>query len=129
MALLHVDIVTPEKIVFSGSASEVRVPGALGEFGVLPDHAAFLSLLRPGPAVIVTPEGNKRFVIGRGFAEAGGERVVVLTEHCEIAGTVDHATAQKQLEEAERQLVLTAAGSEERLQAEQAADMARGRLA
>ena len=36
MSGLHVDIVTPEKIVFSGSADEIRVPGVNGEFGVLP---------------------------------------------------------------------------------------------
>lgn len=127
MSGLHVDIVTPEKIVFSGSADEIRVPGVNGEFGVLPDHALFLSLLRGGILTLTGPQ-SKRFVIGRGFAEAGPDRVVVLTDSCEAAEGVDKAAAAKLLADTDRVLADSAADSDERLVAERDAELARARL-
>lgn len=129
MAELTVDIVTPEKLVYSGPASEIRVPGWHGEFGVLPGHTAFLSLLRGGVTVVQTPGGAKRFITGRGFAEAGTERVVVLTDRCESGDGIDKAEAQRAMAEAVRVIGDTAAGSEERLRAEQELELARARMA
>jgi F-type H+-transporting ATPase subunit epsilon len=128
MSDLVVDVVTPERVVFSGPAHEARVPGVAGEFGVLPGHANFLSLLRAGVATLVTPDGTKRFVIGRGFAEAGPERLVILTDLYDSGEGIDRAKAQKELDEAQLAMAATAADSEERLQAEQAAELARARL-
>ena len=48
MADLQVDIVTPQKLIYSGSASEVRAPGWEGQFDVLPGHSLFLALLHGG---------------------------------------------------------------------------------
>ena len=101
---IHLDIVTPERQVFSGSATEVRVPGWEGEFGVLPDHASFLSLAKAGVLSVIDPAGETRYVIGRGFAEAGPTRVVVLTEVCESADQVDKSAAGMSKAEAEREL-------------------------
>ncbi len=127
MSGLHVDIVTPEKIVFSGSADEIRVPGVNGEFGVLPDHALFLSLLKGGILTITGPQ-SKRFIIGRGFAEAGADRVVVLTDSCESTDGVDKTAAAALLADADRVLADSAAESDERLVAERNAELARARL-
>lgn len=127
MSGLHVDIVTPEKIVFSGSADEIRVPGVNGEFGVLPDHALFLSLLRGGILTVTGPQ-NRRFIIGRGFAEAGADRVVVLTDSCESTEGVDKTAAAALLAESDRVLADSAAESDERLVAERNAELARARL-
>ena len=81
---LHVEIVTPRRIVWKGEASDVQAPGELGEFGVLPKHIPFLTTLRPGPLKVNTVgEGQKKWSIGTGFAEAGPDRVVILTESCE----------------------------------------------
>jgi F-type H+-transporting ATPase subunit epsilon len=128
MSGLNVDIVTPERVVFSGEVSEIRVPGEAGEFGVLPGHANFLSLLRAGVATLLTSDGDKRFVIGRGFAEAGSERVVILTDTYEDSDNVDKSKAQSDLEKAETTISATAEGSEERNAAELAAELARARL-
>ncbi len=129
MSALHVEVVTPEKTVFSGAASEVRVPGFEGELGVLAGHASLLALLRAGVTTVVAEGGvTTRFVTGRGFIEAGAERVVVLTDSCEVANASGRAAAEKQLEDAERVLADSAEDSEERAAAEAAAELARARI-
>jgi F-type H+-transporting ATPase subunit epsilon len=80
---LQVEIVTPRRIVWSGTATAVRAPGSEGEFGVLPRHIPFLTTLRKGHLSVQTAEGTKKWTIGLGFCEAGPTRVVVLTESCE----------------------------------------------
>lgn len=125
---LNVDIVTPEKIVYSGPADEVSAPGVLGEFDVLPDHALFLSLLRAGTVTVRSKGSAKRFVVGRGFAEAGPQRVVVLVDSCEPVEAVDKAAAQVLLQKAEAVLLDSAPDSEERLTAERNVELARARL-
>ncbi len=128
MADLVVDIVTPEKVVFSGKAREVRAPGAEGEFGILPEHAGLLSLLRAGIAAVDTGSGTRRFVVGRGFAEAGAERVVLLTDSCEPAEQVDKAEAQALLADAEARLASAESGSEAAIAAARDAEVAAARL-
>jgi ATP synthase F1 subcomplex epsilon subunit len=49
---IHLDILTPEKTVFSDSIETVTAPGSLGEFGVLPGHAALVTTLETGEVVI-----------------------------------------------------------------------------
>lgn len=104
MADLHVDIVTPQRLVFSGQAAEVRAPGWEGEFDILPGHTLFLSLLHGGVLELVTGNGSQRFVIGRGFAEAGPDRVTILTDRCVAPDDVDKAAAQQDLVQLEDEL-------------------------
>lgn len=128
MSGLNVDIVTPERIVYSGPVSEIRVPGHAGEFGVLSGHANYLALLHAGVATLITGAGNQRFVIGRGYAEAGADRLVILTDSYEDAENVDKDAARRELEDAEAIIGKSAEGSEERMRAELAAELARARL-
>jgi len=126
---LHVDIVTPEKSVFSGSARELRAPGINGQFGVLEGHTFFLSLLQAGVLTVVGEGGDAlRFIIGRGFAEAGSERVVILTDSCEDAASVDKGAASAALEAAELALANEPVGSEAWLSAEREAELSRARI-
>ena len=91
MATLHVEIVTPRRFVWKGEANDVQAPGELGEFGVLPKHIPFLTTLRPGPLKVNTVgEGLKKWNSGTGFAEAGPDRVVILTESCEEGWGLSH---------------------------------------
>ena len=129
MASIQLDIVTPQRLVFSGEVSEVRVPGWEGEFGVLPEHELFLSLVRGGVVRLVTPQGEQRFVVGRGFAEAGPERVTVLTDSCLEADQVDKAAAQQDLAAAEKALTELSAEDPEWDAAEEKLELARGKLA
>lgn len=128
MSQLQVDIVTPQRLVYSGPASQVTAPGAEGQFGVLPGHTIFLSVLRAGMVVVDTPEGSKQFLVGRGFAEAGPEGVVLLTDSCEDPADVDKAAAQKALGEAEAVLETAQPGTAEHQNASIKAEHALARL-
>lgn len=128
MSTLTVDIVTPEKIVFTGQVDEVRAPGVNGEFGVLPEHALFLTLLRAGVVEVVTGGGRERFIVGRGFAEAGPDRLVILTDSCDAADAIDKEDAQRTLDKAEAVIADSQPDSEERYVAEQKAELARAML-
>ena len=80
MATFHFDLVSPERLVFSGEVEHVVVPGSEGEFGVLAHHAPFLSMLRPGILSILGPGQPQRIVVGGGFAEVVPEGLTVLAE-------------------------------------------------
>jgi F-type H+-transporting ATPase subunit epsilon len=83
MSDLHVEIVTPRKVAWKGTATDVQAPGELGEFGVLPRHIPFLTVLQPGIVKVRGPSGVLRFQVGAGFAEAGPDRVVLLVDSCD----------------------------------------------
>lgn len=81
---MKLDIITPEKILFSADATQVVVPGTLGDFGVLPGHAPFISTIRPGVITIDTVEGiQRKIAITGGIAEANPEGCTVLAENAE----------------------------------------------
>lgn len=117
MDALHVEIVTPEKSVYSGSASEVLIPAWEGQLGVLPDHDALLSLLKCGLAVVSTADGVKTWVIGRGFADIGGDHVTVLTDRAEPIDSIDKDAAKQLLADAHKEMETGALGGEAHRQA------------
>ena len=125
---LDVRIVTPEKRVFDGQATEVVLPAWEGELGVYPEHDALLTLLRSGSCRVVTSEGVKVWVIGRGFAEIGGSTVTLLTSSCVAVSEIDRARAQSDLTAAEAELGGAEFGSEKLRQAQIMAENARARL-
>lgn len=74
------ELVTPSRLVFSGEVEQVDVPGAEGDFGVLPGHAPFISTLRPGILTIRNGNDAKRYFVRDGFAEVNPEGLTVLAE-------------------------------------------------
>ena len=126
---IHVEIVTPTAVAFAGEATEVRAPGFLGEFGVLPGHSPFLSVVKPGVVTVQTSEGEHRFVVGQGFVEAGPDRLVVLTDSFEMAADVDKAAAKALLETSEKALATADPSGGDFKNAERDAMLARARLA
>lgn len=79
---LTLDIVTPERAVFTGEVTEVVLPAWEGELGVLPGHDRLLALIKPGKAKLVTADGVSMFDFDRGFAEIGPDQVTVFTDSC-----------------------------------------------
>src|SRR3546814_21176294 len=82
MALLHFELVTPEKLLRSEDVHMVVVPGTDGDFGVLAGHAPFMSTIRPGAISIYRSEGAtpERIFIDGGFAEVNEKGLTILAE-------------------------------------------------
>ena len=101
---IQLEIVTPERLFFSGEVDEVNVPGAEGYLGVLPGHAPLLSELRIG--VISYRQGSQEshLFCSWGFAEVLPDRVSVLAEVAESPDQIDTERAREQRDEAEKLL-------------------------
>ena len=102
MAELQLEIVTPTTTAFSGTASEVTLPGVLGEMGVLPGHLPLISSLKAGELVATTADGPRYFAVEPGFAQVLPDRVRVLVDECYGSDDIDAAAAKEALAEWER---------------------------
>jgi len=96
------ELVSPERLEVSEDVEMVTVPGAEGQFGVLPRHAPLISSLRPGVVGICRTgrEPDARYFVASGFAEVTGERCTVLAEHPEKVDELDRGEVEKALERA-----------------------------
>ncbi len=101
---LHLDIVTPEKKVFSDSVDNVYLPGEDGELGVLPMHAGLVTALKPGELRYLSGGKVTTLAIGSGFAEITQEKVVVLTDMALGEEEIDEQTAEEAIQRAQEKL-------------------------
>lgn len=75
---MQVDILTPDKVLFSGEATSVKLPGSLGQFEVLNNHAPLVSSLNAGNIRVRSTEGDQNFAIKGGVVEVTKNKIVVL---------------------------------------------------
>ena len=101
---LELEIVTPQRRVLSENVDEVRLPGVLGEMGVLPGHTPLLTELGTGPLAFTLGGQERRFAIQGGFAEVLPDRVTVLATIAESPEEIDVAAARIALQESEARL-------------------------
>lgn len=101
---LHLDIVTPEKKVFSDSVDNVYLPGTDGEIGVLPLHAGLVTALKPGELRYLYNSQVVTMAIGSGFAEITQEKVVVLTDMALGEAEIDELSAEEAIQRAQEKL-------------------------
>ena len=80
MATFQFNLVSPEKLLFSGEVTQVDVPGSEGDFGVLAGHAPFVTTLRPGILTIYREGGALRVAVSGGFAEVSDAGLTVLAD-------------------------------------------------
>jgi F-type H+-transporting ATPase subunit epsilon len=101
---LMLEIVTPEKLAFSGKVEEVTVPGSEGEFGVLRGHASLLSSIQIGE--LSYTKDNKRicYAVDTGYAEVLSGKVTILVEGAERSDMIDKDQARKDKADAEARL-------------------------
>ena len=101
---LHLDIVTPEKKVFSETVDNVYLPGAEGEIGVLPMHAGLVTALQPGELRYLHNGQVVTLAIGSGFAEITQSKVVVLTDMALDEAEIDVQNAEEAIQRAQEAL-------------------------
>ena len=101
---LRLEVVTPSRRVLESRASEVRVPGALGELGVLPGHTPLLTSLGTGEVSWIDGNTTGRLVVQGGFAEIQPDTVTVLASIAETVDEIDVETARTTFAEAQEKL-------------------------
>jgi F-type H+-transporting ATPase subunit epsilon len=92
MATFQFDLVSPEKLAFSGEVDQVDVPGVEGDFGVLAGHAPVVAAIRPGILTVITGGSKQKIIVLGGIAEISGKGLTVLA---------DVATSLEELDRAE----------------------------
>lgn len=108
---LHLKVVTPTRVVVDEHVDEVSLPGALGELGVLPGHAALLAGLRIGELSYRQGVREHWLALQWGFAEVSGDDVTVLADVAERPAEIDVEAARADKSAAES--ALKSAGGEE----------------
>ena len=125
---LRLEVATPTRLVVSGEADEVVVPGVEGSFGVLPGHAPLLSLVGTGEVMYRTGREEHHLAVSGGFAEVGPDHVTILTETAERPEEIDLDRARAAHGRAEQRLRSTAAEETDVDRALSALARARARL-
>jgi len=86
---LRLDVVTAERLVYSGDVDLVVAPGSEGELGILPHHAALMTTLKAGALRVKTGQEEVDLAIGGGFLEVRDNRILVLADSAERAEEID----------------------------------------
>ncbi len=102
---LHVDIVSAEAEIFSGTATMVFAPAEMGEVGIAPRHTPLLTRLKPGEVRVQTQEGDElSFFVSGGMLEVQPHIVTILSDTAIRADDLDEAQALEAKERAEKML-------------------------
>jgi F-type H+-transporting ATPase subunit epsilon len=102
---LHVDIVSAEAEIFSGTATMIFAPAEMGEIGIAPRHAPLLTRLNPGEVRVQTDSGEEQsFFVSGGMLEVQPHVVTVLADTAIRAADIDEAQALEARERAEKML-------------------------
>jgi F-type H+-transporting ATPase subunit epsilon len=125
---LLLEIVTPEKLAYSGSVDEVTCPGSEGEFGVLRGHASLLSAIKFGELSFLKDGKRVSYAVNTGYAEVTGSKVTVLVETAERADQIDLERAKRAKEVAEQKMAKFAKEDPEFERAKTALERAEMRL-
>jgi len=113
---LYLELVSPAKLVFEGEIDEVVAVNEIGEFGILPNHAPFLTSLRPCEFRYKLNGKIEIFIISGGFCEVANNKVTVLVETCESIMDIDLSDAEAKVKDLQSQLDYTSTLSESELQ-------------
>ena len=112
MATFHFELVSPEKLAFSGAVDQVDLPGLEGDFGVLANHAPLVASLRPGILVITAGGAKTKIVVLGGLAEISEKGLTVLADVATSVEEIDRTAFAKQIAEIEANLKSREAGNE-----------------
>ena len=92
MATFHFDLVSPEKLAFSGQVDQVDIPGVEGDFGVLAGHAPVVAEIRPGILTVFAGGRQEKIIVSGGVAEVSERGLTVLAD---VARTLEELDRSK----------------------------------
>ena len=95
MATFRLELVTAERMVYSGDVSMVVAWGVEGQLGILPHHAPLMTMLQPGELIIKKDDKETYMAVSGGFLEVRPDKVVVLADACERAEEIDKTRAEE----------------------------------
>ena len=104
MATFHFDLVSPEKLAFSGEVDQVDVPGVEGDFGVLSGHAPFVAAVRPGILTVTAAGAHQKMIVLGGLAEVSEKGLTVLADVATSLDELDRTQFAETIAEMEAKL-------------------------
>ncbi|MDB0055488.1 ATP synthase F1 subunit epsilon [Akkermansiaceae bacterium] len=97
----QLDIVTPEKTIFSDSVDDVYLPGSEGEMGILAMHAALVAPLQPGELRYLKDGKIEELAVGEGFVEVSDDKVAVLIDLAIGEDAIDESKVEEAMKRAQ----------------------------
>ncbi|WP_369719945.1 MULTISPECIES: F0F1 ATP synthase subunit epsilon [unclassified Bradyrhizobium] len=104
MATFHFDLVSPEKLAFSGEVDQVDIPGVEGDFGVLAGHAPVVAAIRPGILTVTNAGKHEKIIVLGGIAEVSEKGLTVLADVATSLAELDRAQFAETISEMEENL-------------------------
>jgi F-type H+-transporting ATPase subunit epsilon len=104
MATFHFDLVSPEKLAFSGEVDQVDIPGLEGDFGVLAGHAPVVAAVRPGILTVIQDGKREKIIVLGGLAEMSEKGLTVLADVATSIDELDRAAFAEQISGMEEKL-------------------------
>jgi F-type H+-transporting ATPase subunit epsilon len=104
MATFHFDLVSPEKLAFSGEVDQVDIPGVEGDFGVLAGHAPVVAAIRPGILTVFSGGKQEKIIVTGGVAEVSEKGLTVLADIARTLEELDRAKLADAIAEMEAKL-------------------------
>jgi F-type H+-transporting ATPase subunit epsilon len=104
MASFHFDLVSPEKLAFSGEVDQVDIPGTEGDFGVLAGHAPVIAGIRPGIITVTVDGRHEKIIVHGGIAEVSEKGLTVLAEVATSLEELDRSQLAETISEMEAKL-------------------------
>lgn len=108
--LFKVEIITPERVFYTGDAEMIEFTTTEGDIGVYKNHIPLTAVLSPGVVTITESNGKKRAAVHSGFVEILGDKVTLLAEIAEWPDEIDKNRAEEAKIRAERRLKMKEAG-------------------
>jgi len=104
MATFHFDLVSPEKMAFSGEVDQVDVPGVEGDFGVLAGHAPVVGAVRPGILTVMSGGSKQKIIVLGGIAEISAKGLTLLADVATSLDELDRAEFAETIADMEAKL-------------------------
>jgi F-type H+-transporting ATPase subunit epsilon len=104
MATFHFDLVSPEKLAFSGEVDQVDIPGVEGDFGVLAGHAPVVAAVRPGILTVTAGGTKQKIIVLGGLAEVSDKGLTLLADTATSIEELDRQAFASQISEMEAKL-------------------------